>query len=174
MKFEWSDEKNDLNIEKHQVPFEEAKEVFLDPMHISKLDHRFDYFEERWITLGTTGKDNILVVANMFFDEKGEEIIRIISARCVIPQERGQKQIRKKGCFMSNIKEREKFDDYEMLDEYDFSDGVRGRFYEPKKIPVSLRLDNDIVLYFKKLASEQKVPYQTLINALLRKELQEV
>jgi len=75
---------------------------------------------------------------------------------------------------VSNIKEREKYDDYEMLDEYDFSNGVRGRFYEPKKIPVSLRLDNDIVLFFKKLASEQKVPYQTLINALLRKELQAV
>jgi len=75
---------------------------------------------------------------------------------------------------MSSTKEREKFDDYEMLDDYDFSGGVRGRFYEPKKIPVSLRLDNDIVLYFKKLASEQKVPYQTLINAMLRKELQEV
>ena len=75
---------------------------------------------------------------------------------------------------MSNIKDREKFDDYEMLEEYDFSGGVRGRFYEPKKIPVSLRLDNDIVLFFKKLASEQKVPYQTLINALLRKKLQEV
>jgi len=75
---------------------------------------------------------------------------------------------------MSNIKQREKFDEYEMLDEYDFSDGVRGRFYQPKKIPVSLRLDNDIVLFFKKLASEKKVPYQTLINALLRKELQSV
>jgi len=75
---------------------------------------------------------------------------------------------------MSNIKQREKFDDYEMKDEYDFSDGVRGRFYEPKKIPVSLRLDNDIILFFKKLASEKKVPYQTLINALLRKELQAV
>ena len=74
---------------------------------------------------------------------------------------------------MSNIKEREKYDDYEMLEEYDFSGGVRGRFYEPKKIPVSLRLDNDSLI-FQKLASEQKVPYQTLINALLRKKLQEV
>jgi len=73
---------------------------------------------------------------------------------------------------MSNIKQREKFDEYEMEDEYDFTDGVRGRFYEPKKIPVSLRLDNDIILFFKKLASEKKVPYQTLINASLRKELQ--
>ena len=57
---------------------------------------------------------------------------------------------------MSNIKEREKFDEYEMLDEYDFSDGVRGRFYEPKKIPVSLRLDNDIVLFFKNLLVNKK------------------
>ncbi len=71
MKFEWNDEKNNLNVQKHQVSFEEAKEVFLDPMHISKLDHRFDYFEERWITLGTRTKDKILVVANMFFDENG-------------------------------------------------------------------------------------------------------
>ncbi|MBN2894270.1 MAG: BrnT family toxin [Campylobacterales bacterium] len=86
--FEWSDEKNNLNIAKHQVSFDEAREVFLDPMHISKLDYRFDYFEERWITLGVTTKDTILVVANMFFDENGEETIRIISARKANQKER--------------------------------------------------------------------------------------
>ncbi|MEA3523860.1 MAG: hypothetical protein U9R50_12915 [Campylobacterota bacterium] len=31
---------------------------------------------------------------------------------------------------MSNIKEREKFDDYEMLDEYDFSDGILGGLWQ--------------------------------------------
>ncbi len=72
---------------------------------------------------------------------------------------------------MSNIKDREKFDNYEIKDEYDFSGGVRDRFYKPKKIPTTLRLDDDIILYFKKRASEEKVPYQTLINAFLRKEL---
>jgi len=75
---------------------------------------------------------------------------------------------------MSNIKDREKFDNYEMQDEYDFSGGTRGRFYKPKKIPTTLRLDDDIILYFKKRASEEKVPYQTLINAFLRKELKVV
>lgn len=75
---------------------------------------------------------------------------------------------------MSSIKEREKFDDYEMQEEYDFSGGIRGRFYKPKKVPTTLRLDDDIILYFKKKASEEKVPYQTLINAFLRKELKEV
>ncbi|OYY31952.1 MAG: hypothetical protein B7X69_04090 [Sulfurovum sp. 39-42-12] len=88
VRFEWSDEKNQLNIKKHGISFEEAKEVFLDPMHISKLDHRFDYFEERWITLGVTSEDKILVVANMFFDDDGNEIIRIISARKANQNER--------------------------------------------------------------------------------------
>ena len=88
MKFEWSEEKNSLNIQKHNISFKEAKEVFSDPLHISKLDHRFDYFEERWITLGTTTKDKILVVANIFFDENAQEIIRIISARKANQKER--------------------------------------------------------------------------------------
>ena len=88
MQFEWSKEKNRLNIEKHGIGFEEAKEVFLDPLHISKLDHRFDYFEERWITVGATKKNKILVVANIFFNENGEEIIRIISARKANQKER--------------------------------------------------------------------------------------
>ncbi|MDQ7044765.1 MAG: BrnT family toxin [Sulfurimonas sp.] len=88
MTFEWNDDKSSLNIKNNQVSFDEAKEVFLDPMHISKLDHRFDYFEERWITLGTTRKEKILVVANMFFDENGKEIIRIISARKTNQKER--------------------------------------------------------------------------------------
>ena len=60
-------------------------------MQISKLDHRFDCFEERWLTLGATTQDKILVVANMFFDEDGKEtirIIRIISVRQANQKER--------------------------------------------------------------------------------------
>ena len=85
-----------------------------------------------------------------------------------------EKQIKKKGFFMSNIEERKKFDDYEMKDDYDFTGGTRGRFYKPKKVPTTLRLDDDVIIYFKKLASEKKVPYQSLINALLRKELEAI
>lgn len=81
MKFEWDDNKNRINQEKHGVSFEEAREVFDDTLQISRLDKRFNYFEERWITLGATKKEKILVVANLFFSNDGEEIIRIISAR---------------------------------------------------------------------------------------------
>ena len=73
---------------------------------------------------------------------------------------------------MKNVKERAKYDDYEILDEYNFADGGRGHFYEPKKIPTSMRLDNDILIFLKKQASEKKIAYQTLINNLLREYMQ--
>jgi uncharacterized DUF497 family protein len=88
MKFEWDENKNRINKEKHDISFEEAKEVFDDALHISKLDYRFNYFEERWITIGSTSKHKILVVANLFFSDEGEEIIRIISARKANTKER--------------------------------------------------------------------------------------
>jgi uncharacterized DUF497 family protein len=81
MKFEWDANKNTLNQNQHGVSFEEAKEVFDDALHVARLDHRFSYFEERWITIGSTQTGHILVVANWFFSDEGEEIIRIISAR---------------------------------------------------------------------------------------------
>ncbi len=88
MQFEWDETKNKLNQQKHGVAFEDAKEIFDDPLQISKLDHKFSYFEERWITIGATQNAHILVVANLFFTDEGEEIIRIISARYANPKER--------------------------------------------------------------------------------------
>jgi uncharacterized DUF497 family protein len=88
MQFEWDENKNTLNKTKHGVSFEEAQSVFKDPLHISKLDYRFSYFEERWITIGTTSNLELLVVANLYFSDDGEEIIRIISARHANSNER--------------------------------------------------------------------------------------
>lgn len=90
MRFEWSPEKDTANQLKHGVSFEEAREIFFDPLHLSILDKRYSYFEERWITLGETGKYRLIVAANLFFDEKGEEVIRIISAREATTHERKQ------------------------------------------------------------------------------------
>ncbi len=73
---------------------------------------------------------------------------------------------------MSTANDRSKYDDFDLKDEYDFSGGVRGRFYKPKKIPTSMRLDNDIIMFLKKEASEKKIAYQTLINNLLREHMQ--
>jgi uncharacterized DUF497 family protein len=90
MRYEWNIHKSELNEKKHGISFEEAKEIFDDPLHISVLDKRFSYFEERWISVGQTKKTKLLVVANLFFDDSGEEVIRIISARRATSNEQKQ------------------------------------------------------------------------------------
>lgn len=90
MRFEWDDKKNEVNIKKHGISFEEAKLVFDDPLHLAILDKRFNYFEERWITVGKVTDGKIVVVAHIFFDNDGEEVIQIISARIASPSERRQ------------------------------------------------------------------------------------
>jgi uncharacterized protein (DUF4415 family) len=62
----------------------------------------------------------------------------------------------------------EQDDNFELEKEYDFSKGIHARFYTPKKTPTTIRLDDDIIIYFKKKASEDKVGYQTLLNKALR------
>ena len=49
MGFEWDEDKNRFNIEKHGISFEEAVRVF-DDIHLSRLDTREDYGEVRNIT----------------------------------------------------------------------------------------------------------------------------
>ena len=90
MRFEWDERKNERNARKHGVSFEEARTVFDDPLHLSLLDHRFSYFEERWITIGMTGEKGIVVAAHLYFDEEDEEVVRIISARIATRQEVAQ------------------------------------------------------------------------------------
>ncbi len=63
-------------------------------------------------------------------------------------------------------------DDYEIKEEYDFKGGIRGRFYTPKKVSTTIRLDNDVLLYLKKVADLKKIGYQTLLNSLLREYMQ--
>ncbi len=90
MKTEWNELKNRDNVKKHGVSFKEAAEVLDDPLHISILDKRFDYFEERWITIGATKKGTILVVGHLYSVLQADETIRIITARKAIKKEREQ------------------------------------------------------------------------------------
>ena len=62
--------------------------MFADPLHISWLDERFSEFEERWVTVGQTVGGLTLIVANLFFSEQGEEVVRIVSARRATHPER--------------------------------------------------------------------------------------
>lgn len=55
-----------------------------------------------------------------------------------------------------------------MRKEYDFSKGRRNPYARRLKRPVTIRIDASTVDYFRDLAEELEVPYQTLINLYLR------
>lgn len=57
-----------------------------------------------------------------------------------------------------------------MREHYDFTKmkGKKNPYIKYLKQPVTMRLDRESVDYFKSLAEESGIPYQTLINLYLR------
>jgi uncharacterized protein (DUF4415 family) len=55
-----------------------------------------------------------------------------------------------------------------MRKQYDFSEARRNPYAGKLKRQVTIRLDGGTIAYFKELAEETGVPYQTLINLYLR------
>ncbi len=55
-----------------------------------------------------------------------------------------------------------------MRDHYDFSDSVPNPYAQRLKKQITIRLDENTVEYFKKMAEEKGIPYQSLINLYLR------
>jgi uncharacterized DUF497 family protein len=82
--FEWDSQKAEINLRKHGVSFEEARTVFTDPLAISLPDPDHSDDEERFIDIGTSDDQRVLVVG---YTERGQHI-RLIHARRATPGER--------------------------------------------------------------------------------------
>lgn len=82
--FEWDENKNKINTEKHGVSFEEAKTVFYDDNALVEYDESHSNEEERFRILGSSSSGNLLLVVHCIRDEF---IIRIISSRKATPGE---------------------------------------------------------------------------------------
>ena len=55
-----------------------------------------------------------------------------------------------------------------MRDSYNFTNGAKNPYLSKLKKSVTIRLDDDVITYFKNLANEKGVPYQSLINLYLK------
>ncbi len=55
-----------------------------------------------------------------------------------------------------------------MRDEYDFSKARKNPYATQLKKSITIRLDEDSVVYFKAISEEIGIPYQSLINLYLR------
>lgn len=55
---------------------------------------------------------------------------------------------------------------------YDFSDSVPNRYAQKLKKQIFIRLEEETIDYFKTMAEEKGIPYQSLINIYLRDRAQ--
>jgi uncharacterized DUF497 family protein len=85
VKFEWDGEKAASNVTKHGVTFEEASTVFGDPLAVIFDDEEHSGDEIREIIIGHSILERLLLVS---FTERGEDTLRIISARKATKRER--------------------------------------------------------------------------------------
>jgi predicted DNA binding CopG/RHH family protein len=54
-----------------------------------------------------------------------------------------------------------------MRENYDFSNSTPNPYAQKLKKQITIRLDEDTISYFKSMADEKGIPYQSLINFYL-------
>ncbi len=84
MEFEWDADKARINFEKHGISFAHASTVFGDPLSCTFYDPDHSENEDRYITIGASADDSLLIVSHTDRDDS----IRIISARKTTRPER--------------------------------------------------------------------------------------
>jgi len=82
--FEWDEVKAKENLLKHKVPFDEGETIFNDPFLLTYPDVDNSETEDRYVNIGVSAKDRILVLIHA--ERRGK--IRIISCRKATVRER--------------------------------------------------------------------------------------
>lgn len=85
IEFEWSDEKADANLKKHEVAFEEAETAFDDSYAYIFDDEEHWEDESRELLIGYSERNRLLFIS---FVQRTPNLIRIISARLADRSER--------------------------------------------------------------------------------------
>lgn len=91
IRFEWDPRKARSNEKKHGVSFEEAESVFYDEQALLLEDPQRAEVEDRFVLLGLSAVLRVVVVVHAL---RGDDVIRIISARKATRQESHQYQSR--------------------------------------------------------------------------------
>jgi uncharacterized DUF497 family protein len=86
MKFIWDEDKAQSDLSKHGVSFEEAATVFADFLSATIPDPLHSDEEERFIIVGMSARQRLLVVVHA----EQDDTIRLISARPATTRERKQ------------------------------------------------------------------------------------
>lgn len=158
VEFDWDPRKATSNWNKHKVTFEEAMDVFVDPLALSRMDEDAPVGEERWVTLGRTAHEKLLVVVHTHGELSYDTIaIRIISARAASRREARQYE---QGGLAS------------MKEEYDFTGAERGRFYRKDVVLTPpVHLQSDVLAFLIARARADGSSLDELVDGLLREDI---
>ncbi len=85
MVFEWDDNKEQINIQKHGMDFKTASRVFDDENYIDIYDEKHSEWEDRYLAIGVVNK--VAYIVTVVYTERNDKI-RIISARKATREER--------------------------------------------------------------------------------------
>lgn len=89
--FEWEDAKAESNLAKHGVDFMDAMSVLLDSLAMTRFDDEHSDDEERWVSVGRAGNDQLLLMVHTFsVTGPNTALVRLISARPATRREREQ------------------------------------------------------------------------------------
>lgn len=87
--FEWDANKARVNLQKHKVGFDETQNVFDDPFLITFPDELHSEIEDRFVSIGMSTREQVLLVVHIERKETNENIvIRIICCRKATRSER--------------------------------------------------------------------------------------
>ena len=83
MRFEWDEAKRLSNLHRHGIDFSvvESEGLFANET-VTQLDDRFDYGEERWVTLALLKGEVVTIIHT-----ETDEVIRLISVRKALKSE---------------------------------------------------------------------------------------
>ena len=176
--FECDDQWTASSFAKHEASFELAREVWNDPFYVG-LPERVEDGERRWHAIGMIGAVVVLVVVHSHPEPHDEHLVRIIrperpphtkgiamSKKALSPKL--QNQLNRLAALPDD---RINTDDIPEVTTEAWQFAQRPTLYRPIKKPVTLRLDADIVTWFKEHAHDHG--YQTEINRVLRRYVSE-
>ncbi|MDR3020189.1 MAG: BrnT family toxin [Treponema sp.] len=175
MNYEWDIWKNQKNLRKHKITFEQAIPVIEDPYSLSIYDEKHSKKEDRYIVIGSVN-ELVLFVSIIQIDEN---TVRIL------PQEK-QKHMKRRRImkivrYTSETAPKPTKEDWErtaalkdkdincsdipeVRDFSGFQPFVNRKMYKPVKVAVTCKLDADIVAWLKLDGKG----YQTRMNSILR------
>jgi uncharacterized protein (DUF4415 family)/uncharacterized DUF497 family protein len=178
VRWTWDPDKAAANRLKHSLSFETAVLVFDDPLHASRPDPHPD--GDRWHTIGLVGPVLLLFIPGRKNPKKASRSAAS-SAPARPPHMKGEPM--KKGTSKRLTPEQrvelkslaalpdDAIDTSDAPELLDWSEAKRGLFYRPVKQQLTLRLDADVVAWFKSHAASNE-GYQTRINRALREYVQ--